>query len=45
MHVNIKPVDLEGKRPTCSDSLVSTAVVEAVNEGLKKQGRWVEIDV
>jgi len=45
MHGNIKPDDLEGKRPTFSDSLVSTAVVEAVNEGLKKQGRWVEIDV
>lgn len=45
MHGNIKPDELEGKRPTFSDSLVSTAVVEAVNEGLKKQGRWVEIDV
>jgi predicted dehydrogenase len=45
MHGNIKPGDLEGKRPTFTDSLVSTAVVEAVNNGLKKQGVWLEIDV
>ena len=45
MNGNIKPGDLEGKRPTFTDSLVSTAVVEAVNNGLKKQGVWLEIDV
>jgi len=44
-HGNIKPGDLEGKRPTFTDSLVSTAMVEAVNTGLKKQGVWLEIDV
>ena len=45
MNGRIKPGDLEGKRPTFSDSLVSTAVVEAVNKGLKRQGAWIEIDV
>jgi len=45
MHGHIKPGDLEDKRPTFTDSLVSTAVVESVNKGLKKQGAWVEIDV
>lgn len=35
--------NLEKKRPTFKQSLVSTAVVEAVNTGLENQGNWVEI--
>ncbi len=33
----------EGKRPTFKDSIVSTRVLEAVNNSLKSDGKWVEI--
>jgi predicted dehydrogenase len=42
---NIIPKDLEGKRPTFSDSLISVAVVEAANVSLAKQGSWVDITI
>ncbi|MFA5316406.1 MAG: Gfo/Idh/MocA family oxidoreductase [Dehalococcoidales bacterium] len=34
---------LERERPTFSDSLISTMVLEAVNASLKRNGKWVEI--
>jgi len=33
----------ENKRPTFSDSLVSTSIIEAVNKGLKAQNSWIDI--
>lgn len=35
--------DFEGTRPTFRSSLVSTAIVEASNESLARDGAWVEI--
>ncbi|MDD5269593.1 MAG: Gfo/Idh/MocA family oxidoreductase [Candidatus Omnitrophica bacterium] len=35
--------ELEGKRPTFRQSVVSTAVLEAVNRSLKQAGRWVKV--
>ncbi|MFA5316475.1 MAG: Gfo/Idh/MocA family oxidoreductase [Dehalococcoidales bacterium] len=35
--------ELEKERPTFSDSLISTMVLEAVNASLKGNGKWVEI--
>ncbi|MFA4884221.1 MAG: Gfo/Idh/MocA family oxidoreductase [Candidatus Margulisiibacteriota bacterium] len=37
------PEKLEGKRPTFSEALVSTAVVEAANQSLKRNGAWVNL--
>jgi len=34
---------LESARPTFRDSLPSTAVVEAVNKSLEKEGEWIEV--
>jgi len=34
---------LSKNRPTFSDSLCSTAVVEAVNKGLREQGTWIDV--
>ena len=39
------PEALEGKRPTLKDSLVSTAVVEAVNKSLGASGNWINIRI
>lgn len=39
----IKMSDLENRRPTFKDSLVPTAVLEAVNESLRKNGEWVVV--
>lgn len=36
--------ELIPKRPSFKESLVSTAVIEAVNESLNKNGEWVGID-
>lgn len=35
--------DFEGHRPTFKDSIVPTAVIEAVNLSLKGDGKWVKI--
>lgn len=39
----VKVRDLENKRPTFKDALVSTAVVEAVNKSLKEKSVWVDV--
>jgi D-galacturonate reductase len=39
------PGDLEPHRPTLRQALVSTAVVEAVNQSLGENGGWVTIDL
>ena len=39
----LNPDDLEGKRPTFKDSLVPTAVLEAINRSLVNNGAWVDI--
>ncbi|MBD80083.1 MAG: hypothetical protein CL840_14315 [Crocinitomicaceae bacterium] len=36
--------DFEGKRPDIQSSLVSTAVVEAVNKSLTANGAWVNVE-
>jgi len=40
----ITPAQLEETRPSFRESLVSTAVVEAVNTSLTRAERWVDID-
>jgi len=35
-----KPQDFEGKRPTFSESVFSTAVVEAATESLNDRSNW-----
>jgi len=35
-----KPQDFEGKRPTFSESVFSTAVVEAATESLNNRSNW-----
>jgi len=42
-HITIN--DLENLRPTFKDSLCSTAVVEAVNKSLARDGSWVEVEL
>ncbi len=37
--------DLTHNRPTFSESLISTSVVEAAHESLKKDNMWVEIEL
>jgi hypothetical protein len=37
------PQDLEGNRPTFSESVFSTAVIEAVEVSLKNNSEWVFI--
>lgn len=39
----IKIEDLEDKRPTFRQSIVPTAVLEAINQSLKNNGKWVAI--
>ena len=39
----LKARDLENKRPTFRNSLLPTAVLEAVNKSLKNNGKWVNI--
>jgi predicted dehydrogenase len=39
----LKPVDLEGKRPTFRDALVPTAILEAANRSLGANGKWMDI--
>lgn len=34
---------LEGRRPTFKDSIVTTAIIEAVNKSLAENSRWIEI--
>jgi len=41
----MKPEDLEGRRPTFRESLIPTAVLEAANQSLAAEGRWVDIDI
>lgn len=41
---NIGVNDLEGKRPTFKETIVTTAVLEAVNRSLKEGARWVNIE-
>ncbi len=36
--------DLDMKRPSLLESLVSTAVIDAVNQSLEQNGAWVDID-
>jgi predicted dehydrogenase len=38
-----QPADLEGVRPTLRQALSSTAVVEAVNQSLSRNGAWVPV--
>ena len=38
---SLAPQDLEGRRPTFNDALVSTAIVEGVNISLFQNGQWV----
>jgi predicted dehydrogenase len=40
----LKPGDLEGKRPTFRDALVSTAILEAANRSLMLAGKWIDIE-
>ena len=40
-----KIADLEDKRPTFRQSIISTMVLEAVNKSLKQEGRWIKIKV
>lgn len=41
----LKIEDLEDKRPTFKQSIISTAVLEAVNKSLKQDGKWIKIEV
>lgn len=41
----IKIADLDDKRPTFKQSIVPTAVLEAVNKSLKNNGRWINIKI
>jgi hypothetical protein len=34
---------LEGRRPTFTDALISTAVVDAVKTSLRSDGAWIDI--
>jgi len=36
---------LNKSRPTFGDALCSTAVVEAVNKGLREQGTWIDVSI
>jgi hypothetical protein len=40
---NISMKSLENKRPDILSSLVSTAVVDAVNESLEQNGAWIQV--
>ncbi|MFH1593924.1 MAG: Gfo/Idh/MocA family oxidoreductase [Candidatus Omnitrophota bacterium] len=39
----LKIKELEGKRPTFKESLVPTAVLEAVNKSLESEGAWIPV--
>lgn len=34
---------LEGRRPTFKDSIITTAIIEAVNKSLAENGKWVNV--
>lgn len=34
---------LEGRRPTFKDSIITTAIIEAVNKSLAENGKWINI--
>lgn len=34
---------LEGRRPTFKDSIVTTAIIEAVNKSLAENGKWINV--
>lgn len=40
----LKPMDLEGRRPTFRDALVPTAVIEAANRSLAADSKWVNVE-
>ena len=40
---NISMKSLENKRPDILSSLVSTAVVDAVNESVEQNGAWIQV--
>jgi D-galacturonate reductase len=37
--------ELEGKRPTFSESILTTAVIEAAEESLKNNSNWIDVNV
>ena len=39
-----KPIDFEGLRPTFKESLISTSVIEAVNESLLNNNNWISVN-
>lgn len=39
----LKIAGLEGRRPTFKDSIITTAIIEAVNKSLAENSRWIEI--
>ena len=39
----IESEDLEDKRPTFKQSIVPTAVLEAINKSLKNNGKWIVV--
>ncbi|MBI5195868.1 MAG: Gfo/Idh/MocA family oxidoreductase [Nitrospirae bacterium] len=39
----VKIAGLEGKRPTFKDSIIPTAIIEAVNKSLAGNGKWINI--
>lgn len=41
----ISVADIEGKRPTLKESLISTAVIDSANKSLKEKGEWVTISL
>lgn len=40
----LKVCDLENERPTFKQSLVPTKVIEAVNNSLKRNGEWIDLE-
>ena len=41
----VRPGDLKGLRATFEESRLSTAVIEAVNRSLERNGSWMETDL
>jgi len=41
----LKIAGLEGRRPTFRDSVIPTAIVEAVNKSLAESGEWINIKI
>jgi hypothetical protein len=42
---SVKLADLNAMRPTFADAMVSVATTAAVNESMKANGAWVNIDL